>query len=103
MDGIYYRTFFAMGGIYYRTREMPTGIRCKAYTKPPSAGDGVYITTISPGTYLGPVECVDFSEHFTTILVRGYWINVRGYGVHYADLVPFWRVEAWYRQGWRDM
>ena len=86
---------------YYQTKELPTNIRCKAYTKPPRCGDGVYITTISPGTYLGPVENYDVTAEYATILVRGYWINVRYCGVKFADKVPDATVQGWYRMGWR--
>ena len=92
-------------GQYYRSRCLPTAVRCKAYAQPPP--DGEYITTIAPGTYLGPVEDWQFSERFATICVRGYWINVwtrraNGEGVHFATVEPDVEVQRWRKQGWED-
>ena len=49
-------------GDYVQTAPLPTKIRCKAYTDPPSrvnnriVFEGGYICTLDPGTYIGPVE-----------------------------------------------
>jgi len=90
-------------GHYYRSRSLPTRIRCKAYDQPPP--HGWYITTIAPGTFLGPVENFYQSTHFATICVRGYWINVwgldaTGEGVDFAYLVPTAEVQRWIAHGW---
>ena len=109
-------------GDYFVTKSGQTTIRCKAYTAPPVEGDGRtphrYITTMAPGTYFGPVEEVVQTSAFTTVLVRGYWVNVwrvnapRGpipgvwdpadLGVLFATPVPPWTVASWRRRGWRD-
>ena len=54
------------------------------------------LATIEPGTYLGPIEDVEHTSGFVTILVKGYWINVcaasKG-GVKFASIVPAKEVE----------
>ena len=95
-------TSYARLGVYYKAPDHPTSGLCRAYTKPPSAGFGEYITTIEPGTTIGPVERYDVSGPFLAVLVRNYWINVKGYGVDYAYKVPDSTVQAWYSDGWRD-
>ena len=91
-------------GDYFLTRPLPTTIRCRAYDAPPRVG-GRLLNTIEPGTYLGPVEEVSVTADFTTILVRGVWVNVwartRG-GVQYARQVDPMTVEYWVGLGWRD-
>ena len=90
----------AQPGQYWRTKPAPTRIRCKAYSMPEPYGE--YLATIDPGTYLGPVEMVDESSHYTAILVRGFWINVWGRGTYFAKVVPDSEVQGWYQQGWHD-
>ena len=87
-------------GQYYRTRPRWSKVRCVAYDAPPF--DGRYITTISPGTTLGPVENYLQTAQFTTICVRGYWINVWREGVHFAHRVPSREVRYWKSRGWYD-
>ena len=104
------RPFPAVGS-YYRTPHAASAIRCKAYTGPPVLfGDtlrgGMYITTIAPGTYLGPVAAVSQTEPFTTINVANWWINIWHKrardvtGIHYAYKVPDKVVRDWVREGW---
>ena len=92
-------------GHYLVTKQLPTAIRCKAYTHPLVNGGGEYITTIDPGTTIGPVEEVRFTGQFLSVLIRGYWINVwaadRG-GVMFAYRVPEGIVRGWRARGWRD-
>ena len=97
----------AMPGQYWMTRPAPTRVVCKGYSRPPSQG-GRHLVTIERGTYVGPVEQVEITWQFTTILVRGMWINVWGQvgtepGVFYAYLVSESEVQEWYRQGWVDL
>ena len=72
------------------TKPMPTNVRCKAYTHPPGFG-GVYITTIAPGTILGPTEALMHSDKYCSIRVGDQWINVwcarDGRGVSFARKV----------------
>ena len=105
-------------GQYYVTPPWWSKIKCKAYDAPPL--EGKLITTISPSTYLGPVEDSRVTTKFVTICVRGYWINVWGarqerriawpedfyftsyYGDHYAHLVEEQERRSWRDQGWID-
>ena len=94
-------------GDYFVSRRLPTSIRCKAYSEPPIHDCGSYITTLGPGTYFGPVECVEYSPLFITVLVRGYWINVSrwradGSSVQFAHRVPRSEVDMWRAHGWQD-
>ena len=89
-------------GDYVRTNtEYSRGV-CKAYDAPPPRGQ--YICTIDPCTYLGPVEEVVETEKFTTILVRGFWVNVQ---IHrprewdFALKVPRFVVRGWEDSGWQ--
>ena len=101
---------FVQTGDYFRTRGGYTSIRCKAYKVPPwrrHRPRDNYITTIAPGTYLGPVEEFGYSPWFVTIQVRGYWINVWGaeypysdYRYHFADRVAPDNVAQWEANGW---
>ena len=88
-------------GTYFVTKPLPTKIRCKAYDMPVMFG-GEHICTFDPGTYLGPVEAFTSTPDFMTICVRGYWINVWGFGQPYARLVDWTEVEAWRLQGWQE-
>ena len=98
-------------GGYALTKPSPTKIRCKAYTAPPLRG-GELITTIAPGTSLGPIEAEEQSEMFVTIQVRGYWINIwrahwnspdqKG-GTNYATLVTQPEIDDWEQHGWRHL
>ena len=97
-------------GDYVRTRGGGTGIRCKAYRAPPSRrmpGGEVYIATIAPNTYLGPVEEYEYTSNFVTIEVRGYWINIwraevphSVVGHTFASLVARHEVAKWKKNGW---
>ena len=75
-------------GAYMQTKGGRTRIRCKGYTRPPGCG-GHYIGTMRPGTTVGPIEDIQESEGFSTILEDGWWINVWardwwGKGTQYA-------------------
>ena len=75
-------------------------IECIAY-----GFDGHFITTIAPGTSLGPVENFRQTSEFSTICVKGWWINVwasAGGRVYYAARYPREDVTAWFQCGWRD-
>ena len=67
---------------------------------------GNYITTIAPGTYLGPVAAVSQTETFTTINVANWWINIwhkplaRDTGIDYAYKVQDVVVRQRVRDGW---
>ena len=84
------------------------GIVCKAYDAP--YPDGREITSIEPGTYLGPVESWLHMERCATICVRGWWIHVwarRHSGESYqgttcATKVPEDMANRWRRVGWQD-
>ena len=93
-------------GDYVVTKELPTGIRCKAYTQPPSQGDGIYLQTFPPGTRLGPVEQVEKTADFVTIRVEEFWINIRGskYRNGRVKNTAFAFVERWgaWRGAWTD-
>ena len=113
-------------GEYLVTRGAASMLRCKAYTAPPiQGGHGQYITTIAPDTYLGPIEETVHTPVFTTVLIRGYWINVwRAHrsdmrqdgspfpyrpsystttrGILFAPPVPSTAVQIWYQRGWVD-
>ena len=88
-------------GDYVRT--LPVGkTRCVAYTAPPSVG-GARITSISQGTYLGPVGQWEQTPAFTSVEVRGYWVNVWASQPRpklFASVVPREVVNAWIAQGW---
>ncbi len=92
-------------GHYYRTREASSTVRCKAHTGPPKTGR--YITTLEPGTTLGPVDEYADMQWYVAVRVKGYWINVwakRGMaehrGVDFARKVPEEEVARWEAQGW---
>ena len=92
-------------GDYFCTRQLPTRVRCVAYTAPPP--NGRRITVISPGTFLGPVGCYRHIEKYSTIEVRGYWINVwradangDGRPVWFASKVPKDVVSQLCEHGW---
>ena len=92
-----------LGGYFKTIGRNRHGIIRNAYTAP--WPDGTHITNISPNTYLGPVENFLEGDRFTTICVRGWWINVWGSapkGKVYAHNVPTTIVQAWYARGWRD-
>ena len=95
-------------GDYFVSRGEPTSSRVKAYTAPPFFfGPSRYITTLTPGTTIGPVEAVTHAGPFTAVLVRGYWMNVAkqsacGRVVWFAHRVPDHEVASWRRGGWRD-
>ena len=88
-------------GDYVRT--LPVGkTRCVAYTAPPSVG-GARITSISQGTYLGPVGLWEQTPAFTSVEVRGYWVNVWASQPRpklFASVVPREVVNAWIAPGW---
>ena len=92
-------------GDYLLTKPAPTTIVCKAYDQPFPAG--TYITSISPGTSLGPVEEFLHTETFVSVLIKGYWINIwhrnRGSsrGVDFAAVIAKPIVESWIRAGWQ--
>ena len=98
------RPTYLTPGDYVVTKKLPTRIRCKAYDNPPPYGN--LICVMEPETYLGPVERVCHSDEFTTIQVRGYWINVWSArdsgGVLFAYQVPRIVQDSWYEQGWVD-
>ena len=73
-------------GDYVITKEFPTSIRCKAYTKPPTQGGGEYIMTFPPGTRLGPVEQVEKTADEIAIRVGTFWITRRGGGYGHKGL-----------------
>ena len=94
-------------GQYILTKPLPTQIRCKAYDGPPGGGGGSFITTISPGTHIGPVEEVVHTDQFVTILCRGYWINIwraaRGttdHGTDFAFVISQRESDSWCWHGW---
>ena len=88
-------------GDYVQTAPLPTKIRCKAYTDPPSrvnnriVFEGGYICTLDPGTYIGPVEKIVYCEPYWTIRVRDYWINVSRNYTRFANKVESSEVECW--------
>ena len=91
-------------GQYYRTRK-EGAIVCKAYDAPPFKG--TWKATLEKGITVGPVEEWVQDKNFTTILVRGYWINIwaaqgKRNGVSYAFLVDNAEVQEWKARGWRD-
>ena len=85
-------------------------IRCVAYTDPPSIG-GAKIATIPQGTYLGPIEKIEFCCGFLTVQVQGFWVNIwaanmrpapiRGEmnGINYAKVIPRAEAQRWERAG----
>ena len=94
-------------GNYVYTKPLPTRIRCKAYDSPPVfdqdgtlIGGGNYICTIDPGTFLGPVEWIMETHGYSTILVRGYWINISHRRTVFAKLVREEDVMIWEDNGW---
>ena len=110
----------SVGSYWYTRTESRSQVRCKAYTAPPEydlAGNfsgGSHVCTLSPCTFVGPVEAVNYTSSpisghaFSTILVRGFWINVWArnertpQGVWYAWRVPERSVEGWRTRGWQD-
>ena len=86
-------------GQYVQTRFFGK-TRCKAYTAPPPWG--AYICTIEQGSFLGPIQEVIESREFTTVLVKGYFINVwaKSQRAQFARVVPLEESEAWCRRGW---
>ena len=105
-------------GDYLKTVAPPVrgSLVCRAYTAPPEVchrtheviGGGDYLATLSPGTYIGPIEEFCVSVRFVTVMVRRYWINVwmrrtpGSRGTHLALPVPPTEVQAWRAQGWQD-
>ena len=89
-DGTDPRPYWLVLGDYMETKPMPTNVRCKAYTHPPGC-EGEYITTIEPGTILGPIEALMHSDKYCSIRVGDQWINVwctrDGRGVSFARKV----------------
>ena len=96
-------------GDYVQTAPLPTKIRCKAYTDPPSCVhgqivfEGGYLCTLDPGTYIGPVEKIVYCEPYWTIRVRDYWINVSRNYTRFANKVESSEVECWKRYGWHTI
>ena len=98
-------------GDYVRTKcSAGTQIRCKAYSEPTfylnETGRllylGDYITTIEPGTYLGPVEDIASNPFYVAIKVKEYWINVidKKKNTAFATKVPMYCIREWERHGW---
>ena len=76
--------------------------RCVAYTAPPSVG-GARITSIAQGTYLGPVGQWEQTPAFTSVEIRGWWINIWASQPRpklFATVVPTDTVAGWVTQGW---
>ena len=76
--------------------------RCVAYTAPPSVG-GARLTSIAQGTFLGPVAQWEQTSEFTSIEVRGWWINIwaaRPRPKLFATVVPPDTVDGWVARGW---
>ena len=100
-------------GGYVQTKRHPTRIRCKAYTAPPGGDGGDLITTIDPGTSLGPIEDVQHTSLFVTIMVKGWWINIwhwrnnphelmtNNIGINYATVYEQADIDEWEQHGWR--
>ena len=96
-------------GGYVQTKRHPTRIRCKAYTAPPVGDGGDLITTILPGTSLGPIQDVQQTPLFVTIQVKGWWINIwrsrnsvtHNLGINYATVYEQADIDDWERHGWR--
>ena len=76
-------------GDYVRTVEHNT-IRVKEYTAPPF--QGTYLSTLFPGSTVGPVVGVFHQRLFTSVQVGDRWLNVWG-----AKDDP--RLMAWELQG----
>ena len=79
---------------------------CEAYTTAPSQGNGELITSIKPGSYLGPVEAIDNTALLCAVLVRGYWITVWIWkqeivGICLAPPVHPMSVREWEEAGWQ--
>ena len=100
-------------GNYCQCKPLPTRIRCKAYDVPPSVGirsGKDPHTVMKPGEYLGPVEEMEHTPTFVSILVKGYWINIwradgkgikaKGKGVDFASIVDEVTVARWVLNGW---
>ena len=87
-------------GQYFLCRPLPTHIRCKAYDQPPDAGS--YITSLEPGTYLGPVDNFSHCDAYASICVGGYWVNVWCRGVDFTYGVEEAEVLRWKARGWTD-
>ena len=106
-------------GDWIESRGANSSIVLKFYSAPPGHGGGDEIdvlTHVGPHQYLGPVHDVDVSKHFVSVRLPHpttgelAWMNIwstrRGPdtpgGVHYAHVVPDWRLAAWLRQGFRN-
>ena len=106
-------------GDWIESKGANTNIVLKFYSAPPGHGGGDEIdvpTHVGPHQYLGPVHDVDDSKHFVSVRLPHpttgelAWMNIwstrRGPdtpgGVHYAFIVPDWRLAAWLRQGFRN-
>ena len=99
-------------GEYYKARGEASTVTCKAYDAP--WPHGRYICSLAPGATFGPVKEVLVLSQLVVVLVRGYWINVKGYkeiivqgNCQYAPVavavkVPGGIVDQWRARGWRD-
>ena len=99
--------FMAAVGDYFRSRCVPTHVRVRAYSAPPPLGH--LLATLEPGTYFGPVEAVNQTDLFITVLVRGFWMNVAKrhrsgtYLTWFAFKVSDAEIEVWERKGWQHV
>ena len=96
--GQYWRTYASRG---YST------IQCRAYNGYPP--EGQYLCTLDPETSFGPVQAWVDGPVFSSVCVRGFWINVwkahapnEQHGVWFAHPYPPWEVASWRRRGWWD-
>ena len=105
-------------GDWIESRGANSSIVLKFYSAPPGhgGGDEIDVPRVGPHQYLGPVHDVDDSKHFVSVRLPHpttgelAWMNIwstrRGPdtpgGVHYAFIVPDWRLAAWLRQGFRN-
>ena len=57
-----------------------------------------------PGTTVGPVEAIEDSDEFRTVLVQGHWVNIwsRRYGKIIHGTVSHEVVQGWIDRGWRS-
>ena len=88
----------------------------KSYLAPPRIGGcEIDVPRVGPHQYIGPVHDVDDSKYFVSVRLPHpttgelAWMNIwstrRGpdtWGVHYAFIVPDWRLAAWLREGFRN-
>ena len=105
-------------GDWIESRGANSNIVLKFYSAPPGhgGGDEIDVPRVGPHQYLGPVHDVDDSKHFVSVRLPHpttgelAWMNIwstrRGPdtpgGVHYAFIVPDWRLAAWLREGFRN-